>query len=103
MMNADPIDCITEQGVRTRDEAFDLDVLIFATGFDAVTGAFTAIDFRGIGNQSIGAEWNEGPRTQLGLLVHNFPNMFMCMGPHQMFGNIPRYAEVNTSIWISNR
>ncbi|KIV80265.1 hypothetical protein PV11_07778 [Exophiala sideris] len=96
----DPIQQINEHGIRTRDEQIDLDVLIYATGFDAVTGAFTAVDFQGVGGQKLADTWGEGPRTQLGLLVHDFPNMMMVMGPHQMFGNIPRSIEYAVG-WIS--
>ena len=93
-ISEDPIERITERGVKTKSgEEVELDILIYATGFDAVTGAFTAIDFQGVGGEKIMDTWAEGPRTQLGLLVHNFPNMMMILGPHQMFGNIPRSVE----------
>ncbi|KIV94078.1 hypothetical protein PV10_05234 [Exophiala mesophila] len=93
-ISEDPIERITEKGVKTKSgEEVELDILIYATGFDAVTGAFTAIDFQGVGGEKIMDTWAEGPRTQLGLLVHNFPNMMMILGPHQMFGNIPRSVE----------
>jgi cation diffusion facilitator CzcD-associated flavoprotein CzcO len=102
-----PIERITETGVqigstgKAAGEHIDLDVLIYATGFDAVTGAFTAVDFQGVGGQKLADTWSEGPRTQLGLLVHDFPNMMMVMGPHQMFGNIPRSIEYAVG-WIAD-
>ncbi|KAH7029589.1 uncharacterized protein B0I36DRAFT_291389 [Microdochium trichocladiopsis] len=72
----------------------ELDVLIYATGFDAVTGSFRAVDFRGRGGKRLADDtWVDGIRTYLGLTVQGFPNMFMIMGPHQMFGNIPRSIE----------
>ncbi|KXJ88356.1 phenylacetone monooxygenase [Microdochium bolleyi] len=91
----DPIERITPRGVRTVSGAeTELDVLIYATGFDAVTGSFRAVDFRGRKNKELAADaWGEGIRTYLGLTVKDFPNMFMIMGPHQMFGNIPRSIE----------
>lgn len=100
-VNADPIQCVTATGVRTRDEHVELDVLIYATGFDAVTGAFYAVDFRGVDGATLPTTWRDGPRTQLGLLVRGFPNMMMVMGPHQMFGNIPRSIEFAVG-WIAD-
>jgi cation diffusion facilitator CzcD-associated flavoprotein CzcO len=99
---ADPIERITESGVRTRAGGnTELDVLIYATGFDAITGAFNAVDFRGVNGTNLKDSWSEGPRTQLGLLVHDFPNMMMVMGPHQMFGNIPRSIEYAVG-WVAD-
>jgi cation diffusion facilitator CzcD-associated flavoprotein CzcO len=100
-VNEDPIQRITATGVQTRDEHVELDVLIYATGFDAVTGAFYAVDFKGVNNATLPAAWADGPRTQLGLLVKDFPNMMMVMGPHQMFGNIPRSIEFAVG-WIAD-
>lgn len=65
-----------------------------------MTGAFDAIDFRGIDNHSLREEWKAGPRTYLGLTVQGFPNMFMSMGPHQAYGNIPRSIEFAVG-WIA--
>ena len=89
----DPIQCITERGIKTQNNNFEFDIIIYATGFDAVTGAFTAAEFRGINGVKIADQWLEGPQTFLGMFVHGFPNMSMVMGPHQMFGNIPRSIE----------
>ena len=50
---------------------------IYATGFDAVTGAFDAIDFTGVGGRKLKREWEEGPNTNLGMTIQHFPNMFM--------------------------
>jgi cation diffusion facilitator CzcD-associated flavoprotein CzcO len=97
----DPILRITETGIQTASKNVDLDVIIYATGFDAITGAFTAVDFRGVDGVKLSDAWSEGPRTQLGLTVHGFPNMMMSMGPHQMFGNIPRSIEYAVG-WISD-
>ncbi|KIW12828.1 hypothetical protein PV08_08015 [Exophiala spinifera] len=101
-IHEDRIERITETGIRlTSGHQVELDVLIYATGFDAVTGAFTAVDFRGTHGESIEEVWSEGPRTQLGLFVHGFPNMMMILGPHQMFGNIPRSIEFAVD-WVSD-
>ncbi|KUJ21444.1 FAD/NAD(P)-binding domain-containing protein [Mollisia scopiformis] len=96
-----PIECITEDGLKTSREDFKLDMIIYATGFSAITGAFDAIDFRGIDNHALLDEWKEGPRTYLGLTVQHFPNMFMSIGPHQAYGNIPRSIEYAVG-WISD-
>ncbi|KAJ5098034.1 hypothetical protein N7532_005035 [Penicillium argentinense] len=99
-VKSNPIECISEKGIRTRDEEFEFDMIIYATGFDAVTGSFTAIDFQGVEGVKLKDRWAEGPRTFLGLFVEGFPNMTMVMGPHQMFGNIPRSVEYAVD-WVS--
>ncbi|KAI1618520.1 hypothetical protein EDD37DRAFT_574910 [Exophiala viscosa] len=96
-----PIERITTKGVKTSEEEFELDILIYATGFDAVTGSFSPVDFQGVNKKKLSEVWSEGPRTQLGLFVHGFPNMMMVMGPHQMFGNVPRSIEFAVG-WIAN-
>jgi cation diffusion facilitator CzcD-associated flavoprotein CzcO len=80
-VSADPIVSLTPTGLRTEHAAYDLDVLVFATGFDAVTGAFSAIDIRGKGGVELRDRWADGPRTYLGLASAGFPNMFMITGP----------------------
>lgn len=97
----DPIDHITEKGIRTKDQDFEFDILIYATGFDAVTGSFNAIDFQGLNGTRLKDTWKDGIQTFLGLTVNNFPNMFMIMGPHQMFGNIPRSIQYAVE-WVSD-
>jgi cation diffusion facilitator CzcD-associated flavoprotein CzcO len=77
-----PIVEITPQGLRTTAQHFDdLDILIFATGFDAMTGSMTRIDIRGVGGGDLASAWADGPRTYLGLMVAGFPNLFMVHGP----------------------
>ena len=89
----EPIECITPDGVRTskRDRAFD--ILIYATGFDGVTGAFDRIDIRGVNGVRLKDVWAGGPRTYLGMLAEGFPNMPMVLGPHTARGNIPQAIE----------
>lgn len=99
-LKQDPIQKITKTGIQTQSEHIELDVLIYATGFDAVTGSFTAVDLQGVGGLRLKDVWDGGIRTYLGLTVQGFPNMFMSMGPHQMFGNIPRSIEYAVS-WIT--
>ena len=97
----DPIQKITENGIQTRFNEFEFDVIIYATGFDAVTGAFNRIDMRGENNVPLKDKWSKGPRTFLGMMVDDFPNMFMILGPHAALGNNPRSIEHNVE-WIGN-
>jgi len=76
-----PIEEILPGGLRTARERFDLDAIVFATGFDAMTGAALAIDIRGEGGRSLREKWAEGPRTYLGLGTAGFPNLFLITGP----------------------
>ncbi len=94
-----PVDRITPTGIRTSAQDYDVDVIIYATGFDAVTGAFDRIDIRGDGGQRLKDKWTGGPRTFVGVMVDGFPNMFMIMGPHAALGNNPRSIEYNVE-WI---
>lgn len=77
----DPIRRVTETGIETADESFDVDAIVFATGFDAVTGALTAVDFRGRNDLSLREKWATGPQTYLGLATAGFPNLFFITGP----------------------
>jgi cyclohexanone monooxygenase len=89
-VRADPIEEITPSGLRLRSGArHDFDVIVFAVGFDAGTGAMLAMDVRGEGGRSIAERWVEGPSTYLGIGVEGFPNMFMISGPQSAFGNVP--------------
>jgi cation diffusion facilitator CzcD-associated flavoprotein CzcO len=76
-----PIEEITPTGVRTRDAEYELDSIIYATGFDAMTGALFKMGIRGRGGTPLTEKWAEGPRTYLGLATHDFPNLFMITGP----------------------
>ena len=76
-----PIETFTPTGLRTTDASFDLDSVVFATGFDALTGAVSAIDIRGRGGITMRDAWAAGPRNYLGIMTAGFPNMFMTTGP----------------------
>jgi cation diffusion facilitator CzcD-associated flavoprotein CzcO len=77
-----PIREVTATGIRTDNRTFDLDVIIYATGFDAMTGALSRIDIRGRDSASLGEFWaTEGPLSYLGLAVAGFPNLFTIQGP----------------------
>ncbi|MBT5265486.1 MAG: NAD(P)/FAD-dependent oxidoreductase [Rhodospirillaceae bacterium] len=98
-MLEEPIERITEAGVQTSAQDYEFDVIIYATGFDAVTGSFDRIDIRGTGGQRLKDKWAGGPKTFVGVMVDGFPNMFMIMGPHAALGNNPRSIEFNVE-WI---
>ena len=95
-----PIVRITPAGIKTIDSDYAFDIIIFATGFNAITGAFDAIDFRGLDGVRLKDKWKSGPETYLGLMVHQFPNMMMLMGPHTALGNIPRSIEYSVD-WVT--
>ncbi|PYM14309.1 MAG: cyclohexanone monooxygenase, partial [Candidatus Rokuibacteriota bacterium] len=79
-LRQDPIASITPTGLRTRDAAFAVDSIVFATGFDAMTGALLAIDIRGRAGQTLREKWEAGPRAYLGVAIAGFPNLFMITG-----------------------
>jgi cation diffusion facilitator CzcD-associated flavoprotein CzcO len=76
-----PIERITDRGIQTEGGHYDLDAIVYATGFDAMTGALTRIDVRGRDGLPLRAAWAAGPRTYLGLGVAGFPNLFTITGP----------------------
>ncbi|KJE21825.1 putative flavoprotein involved in K+ transport [Frankia torreyi] len=77
----DPITEITETGVRAGGRVHELDILVYATGFHAMTGALLAMDVRGRGGRRLADHWAHGPRTYLGLGMSGFPNLFVVAGP----------------------
>jgi cation diffusion facilitator CzcD-associated flavoprotein CzcO len=95
-----PIERITPKGIKTSEKEFEFDIIIYATGFDAITGSFDKIDLRGAGGVKLKDVWKRGPETYLGLMVHGFPNMMMVMGPHTALGNIPRSIEYGVD-WVT--
>jgi cation diffusion facilitator CzcD-associated flavoprotein CzcO len=99
-INDTPIERITPTGIKTSDRAYEFDIIIYATGFDAITGAFDRIDIRGTGGVRLRDVWQDGPQTYLGVLVEGFPNMLMAMGPHAGLGNYTRTAEYSVE-WVT--
>ena len=93
-----PIERITPTGIKTRDAEYALDVIIFATGYDAVTGSLTRIDIRGEGGQTLKEKFAEGPRTYMGIQSAGFPNLFTMPGAGA--GNFTRGAEPLVE-WVS--
>ena len=92
-INEEPIERITASGVRTSAGDYPCDVLIYASGFDGVTGPYDRMDIRGPGGRRLRDDWRETPRTLLGVMAEGFPNMLMILGPHTARGNIPRNIE----------
>jgi cation diffusion facilitator CzcD-associated flavoprotein CzcO len=95
-----PILRITPNGIETREREFEFDIIIYATGFDAITGSFDRIDLTGVQEVRLKDKWKRGPQTFLGVLTDEFPNMMMLMGPHTALGNIPRSIEYNVD-WVT--
>lgn len=85
-LNETPIECITEQGVRTSAEDYDVDIIVYATGFDAMTGAFDRIEFVGEDGRTLREKWADGPITYLGLQSAGFPNLLVLAGPQSGSG-----------------
>jgi cyclohexanone monooxygenase len=76
-----PIEEITPKGLKTGGKEYEFDAIVFATGFDAMTGSFAKVDIRGRGEITLKQKWAEGPKTYLGLMVAGFPNLFFITGP----------------------
>ena len=93
VINDEQIECITPNGVKTTAKEYEFDIMVYATGFDGVTGAFDRIDFRGPNGVRLRDVWADGPRTYLGMVPDGFPNMLMALGPHTARGNIPQAVE----------
>lgn len=81
-LKATPIESITPTGIQTTDKSYGLDVIVYATGFDGVTGSLDRIDIRGKGGQRLKDAWADGPSTYLGLQARGFPNFYTLVGPH---------------------
>ena len=102
-VNATPLAGFTESAIKTSQETFEIDDIIFATGFDAMTGALLAVDIKGRGGETLQDAWSEGPKTYLGLGTVGFPNLFIITGPGSpsvltnMLPSIEQHVE-----WISD-
>lgn len=99
----DPIVEITEKGIRTQSGETELDILIFATGYDALTGALLAFDVIGRNGRSLKDKWKEGPRSYLGFMLEGFPNLFAPSGPNgpAALANLITVAEHDVD-WIAD-
>ena len=98
----DPIAALTPKGIRLASGVeHELDVIVLATGFDAVDGNYTKIDMRGRGGVTMSEKWKEGPQGYLGMMEADFPNLFMILGPNGPFTNLPPSIETQVE-WISD-
>lgn len=101
-VKADPIAEFTPTGIRLESGAeHELDVVIFATGFDAVDGNYVKMDMRGRGGVTMRDKWKDGPLGYLGMMETDFPNLFMILGPNGPFTNLPPSIETQVE-WISD-
>ena len=102
-VGAAPITEITPRGLRTRDGHYDLDVLVYATGFDGMTGALLSMDICGVGGLALRDKWADGAGTYMGLVAAGFPNLFMITGPGSpaVFSNVMLSIEQHVE-WIAD-
>ena len=102
-VRAAPIEAITPGGIRTRDAEYPLDIIVFATGFDGMTGSLLRMDLRGRGGLPLHKAWEAGPRNYLGLQVAGFPNLFTITGPGSpsVLCNMPVAIEQHVE-WITD-
>lgn len=100
-LHEEPIQRFTENGLIAGSEEHEFDIIVYATGFDAVSGGLTAIDIRGTDGRSLKERWAEGIRTYLGVAVDKFPNMLFIYGPQSPSGfcNGPTCAEIQGD-WV---
>ena len=99
-VSQDPI-TVTEHGLQVGEETYEVDAVITATGYDAITGTIDQIDITGLGGAKLKNKWTDGPRTHVGMTVDEFPNMFMIAGPQTPFANIPVVSEVCAE-WVGD-
>ncbi|GAA4833803.1 NAD(P)/FAD-dependent oxidoreductase [Actinomycetospora corticicola] len=101
-MRDTPLERITEKGIRTTAEEIELDTIVFATGFDAMTGALLKPEIVGRGGRTLREHWNSGPRTYLGVGVSGFPNLFVIAGPGSpsLLSNVLLSIEAHVD-WIA--
>ncbi len=98
-----PIRHVTPTGLRTSEHEYEFDIIVYATGFDAITGAFDRVSIEGIGGETLRDKWRDAPATYLGALVHGFPNLVMVAGPQSGSAstNFPRGIEVGVN-WATD-
>jgi cyclohexanone monooxygenase len=96
-----PIVEVTEKGIRTTEGEHELDIIIYATGFDAITGSLLALNIEGRRGVKLADKWQDGPRSYLGVAVAGFPNLFTITGPGSpsVLSNMPVSIEQHVE-WI---
>src|SRR5882724_5801050 len=97
-----PIEEITPNGIRAGDKEYPLDIIVVATGFDALTGSLKQLGIKGRGGRALAQEWEEGPQTYLGLAIAGYPNLFTITGPQSpsVLSNVPVSIEQHVE-WIT--
>ena len=102
-LNDSPLVRVTEQGLQTTEQEYEFDVIIYATGFDAITGAYDRIDIRGANGEKLRDKWRTRITTYLGMFIEGFPNLIMPNGPQSGSAstNYPRGIEIGVD-WVSN-
>ena len=97
------IEEITEKGIRAGGKEYELDIIVIATGFDAMTGPLKNLGIKGRGGRSLTKEWEDGPETYLGLTVSGFPNLFTITGPQSpsVLSNMPVSIEQHVE-WVTD-
>jgi cation diffusion facilitator CzcD-associated flavoprotein CzcO len=98
-----PLERVTETGLRTTERDYEFDIIVYATGFDAITGAFDHIDIQGINAEKLRDKWRDGPSTFLGMFINGFPNLLMPSGPQSGSAstNYPRGIETGVN-WCTD-
>jgi len=101
-LSAAPIDRFTATGIQTSAAHHDLDLIVYATGFDAITGSYDRIKIQGVDGQELSDKWSDGPSTLVGVLTAGFPNLLMVAGPQSVSGstNFPRAIEGGVD-WVT--
>jgi cyclohexanone monooxygenase len=102
-LRQEPIVAVTERGIRTTKAECEFDVIVYATGFDAMTGALLRIDIRGRDGRALREKWAAGPRNYLGLMASGFPNLYTITGPGSpsVLSNMPVSIEQHVD-WITD-
>ncbi|MEL6980950.1 MAG: cyclohexanone monooxygenase, partial [Actinomycetota bacterium] len=106
-ITANPIERMTETGIETAGqngaEHHELDIIVYATGFNAITGGYDQVEIRGMDGQTLGDKWRDSPSTYLGVFNQGFPNLFMVAGPQSVSGstNFPRAIETGVD-WLTD-
>ena len=98
-----PLTRVTEKGLRTTEKEYEFDIIVYATGFDAITGAFDHIDIRGTRGQALRDKWKDSCSSFLGMMIHGFPNLLMPAGPQSGSAstNYPRGIETGVN-WCTD-